>query len=575
MHGRSLTRLARIAMAMLLAGGVLPFAAGTATAAGTVIHVRGNATGANNGASWADAYNSLQTALGAAVSGDQIWVAKGTYPTTTGSDRTASFTLRNGVAMYGGFAGTETSLSKRNPASNLTILTGDIGAQGDSSDNAMHVVQAGVVTRSAILDGFKILGGMNYTDTTPGAGIHVSGGSPTLRNLVVSGNLGYAGGGIGVENGGSPLLDRVVITSNSAGGGLGVGGGMQSTASSPVLRNVTFTANFGEFGGGIEVYLGSASLTNVTFTGNTGPPDGSGNAVYSDGAWMRIADSILWGETSSEVTRASGTLSIANSIVAGGCPAGASCTAVHNADPKLGKLKSNGGFVPTVALGTGSAAIDAGSNATCAATDARGVARPQGPTCDMGAFEVRVMSFRSQAAYDGWVLESSETSSKGGTKNAGSTTFRVGDDASNRQYRGVVSFSTATLPNAATVVRAALSVKRSATTGTSPFTTHGPLVTDIRATFFGSSAALSTGDFQAAASLLSAGTFAAGPSTGWYRAVLKTTGLASVSRTSTTQFRLRFTLDDNNAHGADYTAFSSGNATTPADRPLLLVYYLP
>src|SRR5690349_8828972 len=124
-----------IALSALAALGAPP----AARAAG-VIYVRAGASGANSGSSWANAYTSLANALSAASSGDQIWVAAGTYTPTDGSDRTASFTLENGVAVYGGFAGTETLLSQRDWNTNITTLSGDIGTVGDASDNSFHVV---------------------------------------------------------------------------------------------------------------------------------------------------------------------------------------------------------------------------------------------------------------------------------------------------------------------------------------------------------------------------------------------------------------------------------------------------
>jgi len=77
-----------------------------------IIYVKSGSTG--NGSAWNNAYRSLASALTAAQAGDKIWVAAGTYKPTTGTDRTASFTLKNNVGIYGGFAGTETARNQRN-----------------------------------------------------------------------------------------------------------------------------------------------------------------------------------------------------------------------------------------------------------------------------------------------------------------------------------------------------------------------------------------------------------------------------------------------------------------------------
>jgi hypothetical protein len=77
-----------------------------------IIYVKSGSTG--NGSAWNNAYGSLATAIAAAVAGDEIWVAAGTYKPTTGTDRTASFNLKNNVGIYGGFAGTETTRNQRN-----------------------------------------------------------------------------------------------------------------------------------------------------------------------------------------------------------------------------------------------------------------------------------------------------------------------------------------------------------------------------------------------------------------------------------------------------------------------------
>ncbi len=95
-------RIALLLALMAAAFGVLP------VRAAAIRYVKWNAGGANNGTSWTNAYTSLQSALAAASSGAEIWVAAGTYGPTAGTDRTVSFTLKIGVEIYGGFAGTET-----------------------------------------------------------------------------------------------------------------------------------------------------------------------------------------------------------------------------------------------------------------------------------------------------------------------------------------------------------------------------------------------------------------------------------------------------------------------------------
>ena len=79
----------------------------------TVHYVDADATGDNNGMSWADAFLDLQTALAAATSGDEFWVAESTYLPTTTTDREATIQLISGVAIYGGFDGTETTRDER------------------------------------------------------------------------------------------------------------------------------------------------------------------------------------------------------------------------------------------------------------------------------------------------------------------------------------------------------------------------------------------------------------------------------------------------------------------------------
>jgi ELWxxDGT repeat protein len=185
-------------------------------------------------------------------------------------------------------------------------------------------------------------------------------------------------------------------------------------------------------------------------------------------------------------------------------------------------------------------------------------------------------SFRSVASLDGWVLESGETTNAGGTLNAGTAVFNLGDDAHDRQYRAILSFNTATLPDTAVVTGITISIRRQGLTGTDPFTTHGTIRLDIRKGPFSNNNALQTVDFQAAASKNNVGIIQNLPASNWYSTKLLSTAYAMINPTGVTQLRLRFAVDDNDDGGADAIKFYSGDAATLSYRPeLVILYYVP
>ncbi len=282
------------------------------------IYVDHTATGAATGLSWTDAFTNVQDALSATVSGDQIWIAEGTYTPTLRTDpgdpRTATFNLVEGVALYGGFDGTETSLDQRDWETHITVLSGDLdnndltdpyGVVTDTAnivgDNAYHVTNGGGVTETvntastdthyiatrrnvteaAIVDGFTITAGKADGDYSYGwgGGMSNTGNSPTLTNVVFSGNLADRSGGGMFNWNSSPTLTNVIFFGNSAYYG---GGGMRNyQSSSPTLMNVTFSGNSAGFGGGMsDSHQSSPMLTNVTFSSNLADNYGGGMDSY-------------------------------------------------------------------------------------------------------------------------------------------------------------------------------------------------------------------------------------------------------------------------------------------------------
>jgi hypothetical protein len=250
------------------------------------IYVDANATGANNGSNWANAYKYLQDALTSASSGTEIWVAQGTYrpdedtsnPGGT-DDRNATFQLKNNVAIYGGFPTGGGTWESRDPNIYETILSGDIGVADNNSDNSYHVVTGSGTNSTSILDGFTITAGNTTGSYSYGGGMYNSYGSPTVSNCTFSGNSGDSGGGMYNEYS-SPTVNNCTFIGNSTNGYYGYGGGMYNgNQSSPTVTNCIFTGNSAGIGGGMCNYsYYSPTLTNCTFAGNSA---GEGGGIYN------------------------------------------------------------------------------------------------------------------------------------------------------------------------------------------------------------------------------------------------------------------------------------------------------
>jgi len=217
------------------------------------------------------------------------------------------------------------------------------------------------------IDSSTISGNQATGSNGNGAGIYASGGNLTITNSTISGNVaGSIGGGI-FQNGGLVSLTNVTIAGNSA----RIGGGFGKESSAAQFTHVTVAGN------GASTYGGIYSLTdrpNVLLVNTIVANNSGGGGNCGSFGTPAIADG-------------------GGNLVYPAANACAGITPATTGDPKLGSLSLNApGTTATMALGAGSAAIDAGLVGGCTVQDQRGIARPQGVGCDIGAYEAEPSS---------------------------------------------------------------------------------------------------------------------------------------------------------------------------------------
>ena len=389
--------------------GIVDIGAYEATETRTPIHVDVEATGANNGTSWNDAYTSLQSALSTAAGVDEIWIAEGTY--TPGTDRGDRFTItgaQDGLRIYGGFAGTETLLSQRSPADHPVVLSGDIGAAGNASDNSYHVL---------VFDGTT---GGTITNVTQLAGVTVTrgnadGASPDNRG----GGLYCIGSNSGNEC--SPQIKNVVFSNNSAATGGAIYSFGDSGVSSPAIINSLFIGNSATVRGGAVQTNGNnsgtsnPSIVNCTFTNNSTTGEGgaiNNSAVNGGTSATQITNTILWGNQAdnggSEIFNIESTPVLSHTLIDGGVNGSGSGGSTStddggnvNADPLFANAADPDGADNIFATADDglrlqgvSPAVNAGDNAAISkriSTDVINAVRIQAGTVNMGAYEGTVM----------------------------------------------------------------------------------------------------------------------------------------------------------------------------------------
>jgi len=265
------TKISFLASAFL----VMSFSITSASAWAGVWYVdRDNAAGPWDGTTWQKAFRTIQEGIDVAfvAGGGEVWVAEGMYGearTAPNSDEsgvlTGALVMKQGVDLYGGFAGTETSREQRDWETHVTTIDGSTARAGSV---AYHVVCG---ANNATLDGFTITGGNANGPFFPlyfGGGMYISTVSPTVSNCTFTGNSASETGG-GMYNSGdpcSPTVTNCTFTGNSA----GVNGGGMGNDGSPTVSDCTFTGNSaGDSGGGMCNGGGSPIITNCEFSGNS------------------------------------------------------------------------------------------------------------------------------------------------------------------------------------------------------------------------------------------------------------------------------------------------------------------
>lgn len=406
----------------------------------TVFYVTPSGAGSMNGSSWTNAAPAanLQSMINAAIASDAVWVACGTYLPTTGTNRAVSFSMKTGVAVYGGFQGIEITLGDRDLSCGpCSVLSGEIGAPG-ISDNSYKVVSNQLLDSTAVIDGFVIRdandnrsptnngnglgGGMYNHGFNPGGYCH-----PTVRNCVFINNRaswgagafnnGYTGGNAeptyincvfyqnhayveaggmdsyGVGGNASPKVINTIFYGNTSATNVGAmyaWGGNSGGNCHPLLINCVFANNSAQNG-----YCGAFIADNLDENGSTSSGSctvtlrncivwnnaatGVGPQFYVKGNGAQIiatySDIDMTGQNTPHIISGAGTGNLnTNPLFINLANAIGADNCWMSADDGL-RLQNN------------SPCIDAGNNSGIYATDLAGDPRLSGSFVDMGAYE--------------------------------------------------------------------------------------------------------------------------------------------------------------------------------------------
>lgn len=338
-------------------------------------------------------------------------IANSTFSTNNAS-------MGGGISNFGALTITGSTFSGNDASS----VGGAIYNQSGSS--TLTVMNSTFSSNTATAEGggiYNLIGTLSINDSAFSDNTAANGGGSirnaatmTVINSTFSGNraTGTNGNGGGILSDGTASITNSTLSNNTAGTTNGSGGGIRNFGALTVTGS-TFSGNSAISGGGIDNYGGTLTVINSTYFGNSAT---YGGGIMNDSTGtVNVVNSTFSGNSATDsggAIRTYGALTISNTIVAnstaggncggtianGGnniddgatCGWGAANGSMSNTDPQLGALADNGGRTQTMALLAGSPAIDGVTyNAPngCPATDQRGIARPIGLRCDIGAYE--------------------------------------------------------------------------------------------------------------------------------------------------------------------------------------------
>jgi hypothetical protein len=368
--------------------------------------------------SGSNASRVLKVASGASLNLDGVTIADGTapgeWPANFGGGIRSDGTL---VVTNSAFTGNSAPAGGEGGAihngGSLTVADSIFSGNSASYGGGINSLFASsaVVTNSTFMENVVGIGG---------GGIRSDGGGPlTVTDSTFSGNSADSGAGV-AAGGGMLTISDSTFTDNDA--RTGSGGGLAACPTTGTVTGSTFSGNTGVAAGAVAAGCGDLTILNSTLTGNSAGFFGGG-AIRADSATLTLTNTTISGTAASGTDGTSGlgggaifnfddgavivlrNMLLANNTAWNGSCVGATsdgganlswpdsgCPGI-NRDPLLDPagLQDNGGPTQTIALQPGSPAIDAAVVANCPATDQRGVARPQGAGCDIGAFELDVI----------------------------------------------------------------------------------------------------------------------------------------------------------------------------------------